>query len=95
MTLRVRDPLAAINRPPEGKRLRSLEVLQGTRMGLLWSQHASSEKFWPVFERIAQERLHPSDVRRLYKHSTWNVATPDQVAGLAMEIDFALVGVGG
>jgi hypothetical protein len=95
MMLRVRDPLADINRPPEGKRLRRLEAVQGTRMGLLWSQHASSEKFWPVFERIAEHDLHPSEVHRLYKHSTWNVATADQVTALASKVDYALVGVGG
>jgi len=95
VTIRVRDPLADINRPPEGKRLRRLEAINGTRMGLLWSQHASSEKFWPVFERVAQAQLHPSEVHRLYKLSTWNVATPDQVQALAQKVDFVLVGVGG
>ena len=95
MTLRFRDPLADINKPPEGKRVRSLEVVQGTRMGLLWSQHASSEVFWPVFERVAEEVLHPSEVHRLYKDSTWNVAPPPQVEELARKVDFVLVGVGG
>ena len=64
-------------------------------MGLLWSQHASSEKFWPVFERIAQMTFHPSRVERLYKDSTWNVATPDQIDALAKNVDFVVVGVGG
>jgi hypothetical protein len=95
MVLRVRDPQADIATPPEGKRIRRLESLQGTRMGLLWSQHASSEKFWPVFERIAQLTFHPSSVQRLYKDSTWNVATADQVDALAGKVDFVLVGVGG
>ena len=76
MALRVRDPRADINTPPEGKRIRRLESLAGTRMGLLLSQHASSEKFWPVFERVAEAQLHPAEVHRLYKDSTWNVATP-------------------
>jgi hypothetical protein len=95
MTLRVRDPRADIATPPEGKRVRRLEALQGTRMGLLWSQHASSEKFWPVFERVAQMTFHPSAVQRLYKDSTWNVATPDQIDTLTRNVDFVLVGVGG
>jgi hypothetical protein len=95
MTFRVRDPLAAIATPPEGKRIRRLESLQGTRMGLLWSQHASSEKFWPVFERIAAMTFHPASVQRLYKDSTWNVATPEQVEQLSRQVDFVLVGVGG
>ena len=95
MTLRVRSPLAEINTPPEGKRIRRLETVTGTRVGLLWSQHASSEKFWPVFERAVEAMLHPSEVRRLYKASTWNVATPDQVAALTQQVDFVFVGVGG
>ncbi|HEX8968465.1 MAG TPA: hypothetical protein VF937_11320 [Chloroflexota bacterium] len=95
MTLRVRDPRADINTPPEGKRIRTLETLAGTRMGLLWSQHASSEKFWPVFERVVEASLHPAEVHRLYKDSTWNVATPRQVEQLARKVDFVLVGVGG
>ena len=95
MTLRIRDPRAEIATPPEGKRIRRLESLHGTRMGLLWSQHASSEKFWPVFERVAQQTFHPASVQRLYKESTWNVATPEQVETLAEQVDFVLVGVGG
>jgi hypothetical protein len=95
MTFKVRDPRADINTPPEGKRVRRLESLAGTRMGLLWSQHASSEKFWPVFERVVEAELHPSEVHRLYKDSTWNVATPQQVEHLAHKVDFVLVGVGG
>ncbi len=95
MTLRVRDPLADIFTPPEGNRIRRLESLAGTRMGLLWSQHASSEKFWPVFEEVAESTLHPASVQRLYKDSSWNVATPAQVASLAGSVDFAFVGVGG
>ena len=95
MTLRVRDPRADINKPPSGRRIRTLEVIEGTRVGLLWSQHASSEKFWPVFERIVQQRMHPSRVEKLYKRSTWNVATPEEVADFAGRIDYALVGVGG
>jgi hypothetical protein len=95
MTLRVRDPRAEIFTPPQGKRIRRLESITGARMGLLWSQHASSEKFWPVFERAAAASLHPSEVHRLYKSSTWNIATVPEVAALAGRVDYVLVGVGG
>ena len=95
MTLRVRDPLADIYVPPEGKRIRRLETLTGARMGLLWSQHASSEKFWPVFERVAEAALHPASVQRLYKSSTWNVATAGEIGDLVRSVDFVMVGVGG
>ena len=75
--------------------MRRLESVHGTRMGLLWSQHASSEQFWPVFERIAHMTFHPTSVQRLYKDSTWNVATPEQIDALTSQVDFVLVGVGG
>ncbi len=95
MTIRVRSPLADINQAPPGKPVRALPALEGGRMGLLWSQHASSVKFWPVFERVAEARFHPSDVRRLYKTSTWNVAPPDDIRTLAEQVDYVFVGVGG
>lgn len=95
MTLQVRDPFADIDTPPEGKRIRRPETFTGTRVGLLWSQHASSEKFWPVFEQVVESTLHPSEVHRLYKESTWNVATPAQIVEFARKVDFVLVGVGG
>ena len=95
MSLYVRDPRADINSPPEGRKIRALEAIAGTRMGLLWSQHASSEKFWPVFEKVAEATLHPSEVHRLYKDSTWNVATPAQIEEFVGKVDFVLVGVGG
>ncbi len=95
MTIRVRDPLADISEAKTGKALRALGSLEGKRLGLLWSQHASSVKFWPVLEKVAETRFRPSGIRRLYKDSTWNVATPEQIAELVRDVDYVLVGVGG
>ncbi len=95
MTIRVRDPLADISPAKTGTTLRALGSLEGKRMGLLWSQHASSVKFWPVLEKVAEARFRPSEIRRLYKDSTWNVATPEQIADLVRNVDYVLVGVGG
>ena len=95
MMLRVRDPLADINKAATGKTFRALHSLEGKRMGLLWSQHASSVMFWPVLEKVAEAIYHPSAVHRLYKTSTWNVATPAEIEALASKVDYVLVGVGG
>jgi hypothetical protein len=95
MTIRVRSPLAEINEAPAGKRVRALPSVEGRRMGLLWSQHASSVKFWPVLEKVAEATFRPSEVHRLYKKSTWNVAAPEEIEELARKVDYVLVGVGG
>lgn len=95
MTIRVRSPLAEINEAPAGKQIRALPSLEGRRMGLLWSQHASSVKFWPVLEKVAEAAFRPAEVHRLYKASTWNVAAPDEIEELARKVDYVLVGVGG
>lgn len=94
MAIRVRDPLADISRPPEGKRIRVLEALEGRRMGLLWSQHAATVHFWPILEQVAEAMFRPSEVHRLYKKSTWNVAAPEDIAALTQKVDYVLVGVG-
>jgi hypothetical protein len=95
MTIRVRSPLADINATPAGKAVRALSALEDRRMGFLWSQHASSVKFWPVFEKVAEARFRPSEIHQLYKTSTWNVAPPADIAELARHVDYVFVGVGG
>ncbi len=95
MTIRVRSPLAEINQAPAGEPVRALHSLVGRRMGLLWSQHASSVKFWPVLETVAEATFRPSEVHRLYKTSTWNVAPPGEIEAFARKVDYVLVGVGG
>ena len=63
-------------------------------MGLLFSQHAASVKFWPVLERVAEARFRPSEVHRLYKSSTWNTAPPEQLEEFTGKVDYVLVGTG-
>ncbi len=94
MVLRVLDPMAEINKAPEGKPLRVMETLHNKRVGMLWGRHAASMKFWPVFEEKVAAQFKPSETVRLYKKSTWNPATMPEVEKLATEIDYALIGVG-
>ena len=94
MVLRVLDPMAEINKPPEGKPIRGIKSLEAKRVGLLWGRHAASMKFWPVFEEAVLAKFKPSETIRLYKKSTWNPATLPEVEKLATEIDYALIGVG-
>jgi hypothetical protein len=93
MTLRVLDPLAEINKPAERKPVRSVQSLQGKRVGLLWGKHAASVKFWPVFEEVALKKFSAEPVR-LYKSSSWNPAPMPDLESLASKIDYAFIGVG-
>lgn len=94
MVLRVLDPTAEINKPPQSKPMRVIETLQAKRVGMLWGRHAASMKFWPVFEEAVVARFKPSETIRLYKKGTWNPATLPEIEKLATEIDYALIGVG-
>lgn len=95
MRLKVLEPLADIQEQDKGKEIRPLNQLEGKRMGLLWSQHASSAKFWPVLEEVVKERLHPSEVHKYYKSSSWNTASPEELKNLVQKVDYMIVGVGG
>lgn len=93
MVIRVLDPVADINKPAERKPLRSVQSLQGKRVGFLWGRHAASMKFWPVFEDVVLKKFSAEPVR-LYKNSTWNPAPMSDLEALASKIDYALIGVG-
>ncbi len=94
MTISVRSPLADVKGSPQGRKVRPVPSLEGKRLGLLWSQHAATVKFWPVLEKVAEARLRPAETHRLYKTSTWNVATPEEIRELTRKVDYVLVGVG-
>jgi hypothetical protein len=93
MVLRVLDPIAEINKPADRKPVRSVQSLQGKRVGLLWGRHAASMKFWPVFEEVALKKFAAEPVR-LYKNSSWNPAPMPDLENLASKIDYAFIGVG-
>lgn len=94
MVWRILDPVGELAKPVEGRPLRPVESLEGRRMGLLWSKHAASVKFWPVLEEVLAERFRPAEIHRLYKTSTWNPAPAEDVAAFARQVDYAVVGVG-
>ena len=93
--MKVLDPLGEIAEAPKSRALRQLDSIEQQRIGFIWGQHASTVKFWPVFEDVAIETFKPSSIQRLYKSSTWNPASDEEVAKIAQDIDFALIGVGG
>lgn len=94
MTWRILDPVGELAKAPEGTPLRPVAALEGRRIGLLWSRHAASVKFWPVLEEVLEARFRPAEIHRLYKKSTWNPAPSEEVEEFASKIDYAVVGVG-
>ncbi len=94
MTLSVLSPGAETRPVESGQPLQVIDVLDNLRVALVWSGHAATVKFWPVLERTVEALLHPREVRRVNKPSTWNAASPEEIDDFAREIDYAIVGVG-
>jgi len=93
MSLVVLDPVGETRQFGEGKPMRSLESLDGKRLGLLWGGHVASSKFWPALEEAVIAKFRPSEVHRLYKSSSWNEAPAADVEEFARKVDYAIVGV--
>ncbi len=56
----------------------------------------ADEQIWTSESRnFAEAKFRPSEIHRLYKTSTWNVAPPADIAELARHVDYVFVGVGG
>ena len=91
--LLVYDPVADIA-VTQGKALRPVETLRAGKMGLVYSGHGSTEKFWPVFEGALEAMYEPAETHKLYKHSTWNPAPMEDMEELASKVDYAIIGVG-
>lgn len=93
MSIQMLDPVADVETVVRGKE-RTLEKLDGKRIGYVFNQHVTALAFWNRLEQEVGKRLKPSDVRSVYKVNTWAPAPRADLDKLVAEVDFALVGVG-
>ncbi len=90
---------AATQRKP----LKTIETVEGQRVGFLWGMHDISTKFWPEMENAVTELYEPRDIQRHYKHdmgdgkfhgNTWIPSPISDIQEMAPKIDYAITGVG-
>jgi hypothetical protein len=88
---------------PNRKPLKTLESMQGRRVGFLWGMHDLSTKFWPAFEKEVVDLHSPREVHHHYKHdtgdgkfhgNTWIPSPISDIQEMATQIDCAITGVG-
>src|SRR6188474_323602 len=85
------------------KPLKTIEDLEGRRVGFLWGMHSLSSKFWPALEKEVTELYGPREVHKHYKHdtgdgkfhgNTWIPSPISDIQEMAPKIDYAITGVG-
>jgi hypothetical protein len=83
--------------------LKTLEAIEGHRVGFLWGMHDISTKFWPEMEKAVTDMYGPREVHRHYKHdtgdgkfhgNTWIPSPISDIQEMAPKIDYAITGVG-
>ena len=82
-------PAAGVN-----KARRNLDSLHGKKIGFLWNQYNTTQRFWPRFEEAVVARNEPGAVLRAYKENTWTPLAGDKLREFLLGIDCAVVGVG-
>lgn len=91
--IRVFNPVGEIAAAPETGVNRAA-TLHGARAGLVFNHHPATVSLWAELERTLSDALAPSAVHRVAKA---NISVPQpqaELATLAADIDYALVGVG-
>ena len=93
MTIHVFNPVGEV----EATRFAAVTHLhepRGTRLGLVFNHHPACVDLWTQLERAIERSLVPPALHRVAKP---NISVPQpeaQLAALATQVDYVLVGVG-
>jgi len=93
MVISVYNPVGEVA-PSESVQATTLSGLQGKSVGFVCNHHPAITDLWAHLEEGIQRDFRPAAVRRIAKP---NISMPQpaaQLAKLAAEVDYALVGVG-
>ena len=72
----------------------TLHALHGKSVGFVCNHHPAIIELWTQLEKSIERDFRPSAVRRVAKANISMPQPPAQLAQLASEVDYALVGVG-
>ncbi len=73
---------------------RHLESLRGKKIGFLWNQYNTTQRFWPRFEEAVVAKNEPGAIVRAYKENTWTPLAGEKLLEFLLNVDCAVVGVG-
>jgi hypothetical protein len=93
MGIQIFDPVGELE-VVERRQERAIKELAGLRVGFIFNQHTSAQRFWRTLETEVEASLRPAAVHRVHKDNTWAPAPKDDLERILQETDYALIGVG-
>jgi hypothetical protein len=72
----------------------AMGALAGKRVGLVCNHHPAIVGIWAELEKGIEREWRPASTKRVAKPNISKPQTREQLASLAAEVDFVLVGVG-
>ena len=93
MTIKLLSPTSHVHKARQARE-KSLQSLDGRKIGLIFNQHGTTLAFWKALEETIEKQFQPSALSRVYKPSVWAPAPAPDVERIAAETDLAIVGVG-
>jgi hypothetical protein len=93
MVIRVFNPVGEVA-PTQFSAMTRMHEPRGARLGLVFNHHPACLELWTQLERALELSLVPKASHRITK-SNISVPQPEaQLAALATQVDYVLVGVG-
>lgn len=93
MTIHIFNPVGEIA-PLAATATTRLGPLHGRRAGLVFNQHPACIELWRELERSIERTLAPAAIRRMLKANLSVPQKREDLAALARDTDYVLVGVG-
>jgi hypothetical protein len=72
----------------------AMDALAGKRVGLVCNHHPAIVELWAELEKDIEREWRPASIKRVAKPNISKPQTREQLAALAAEVDYVLVGVG-
>lgn len=93
MAILVFDPVGEVH-TSAGPRPQMLDAVNGARIGYVFNQHVSAMTFWEALRRAIEISFAPSHSVQIVKKNYTAPAAAEEIATIAANADYALVGVG-
>lgn len=93
MVIEVYNPVGEVAEI-ESARKTNLPELYGKSVGFVCNHHPAITDLWAQLEADIEHNFHPNAVHRVAKTNISIPQPPAQLARLAAEVDYAVVGVG-